>query len=375
MTKRCIIHFGLHKTGSSSIQRFLRHELRDERFYYPDSEQLPHLRDNCHNRPLCCAFQSHPEKYHSHAKEGASLSELRARGEWFKQQLSAGIGAENAKTLILSAEELSDFTAEEIGGLVRFLDSLSLDVSAIGYVRKYKQLQESRFQQALREPGPRGRLLPPEAPRFTIFPYRQKLEKFSEVLGSSAVRIKKFEAAALSDGGIIADFCRRVGIAQLPIFYGRANEGLSIDAVRLLYAYRKFHPGPVTGNAEGTIISRMVNKLSELKGERVTFHSSLLARSEDNWRADVNWISERMGEDMLGDLYGGDQQGCVRGEADLFVFSLPSLEWLASKAEVPLSTIRSGDPSLVAGAVGILKDHLSTEGNKTPQLGGGWFFG
>lgn len=358
MIEDCIIHFGLHKTGSSSIQWFLRHELRDERFFYPASGQLPHLLDNCHNRSLCCAFQDNPEKYHIHLKEGVGLTRLRARGEWFKKQIGTVTALRKVKTLILSAEELSNHSASELERLKDFLGGHGLTVRAIGYVRKYKQLQESRFQQALREPGTRRLPLSPEAPRFTNFPYREKLEKFPEVFGHSSVQVEKFEIAASSDGGVVGDFCRKAGIAQQPRSTAQQNEGLSMHAIRLLYVFRKF------GSASSRVVEpihanlRLIDKLSELKGDRVAFHSSLVRKSEHQWRIDVDWISQQMGDDMVGDLYGADDRDCLRGEADLFVFSLPSLEWLASESQTQFSELKSGAPHVVAESVGLLAKRL-----------------
>ena len=358
--RRCVLHFGLHKTGSSSIQRFLRHDLRDRRFFYPASSDQPDLKDNCHNRPLCCAFRDAPEKYHSHAKEGVELAELRARGEWFKNEMGGGDASPEAETLVLSAEELSNYEPQELARLVDFLHGRNLVVDAAGYARKYKTLQESRFQQAVRAPGRFGSAYPPENRRYALFPYRQKLEKFSELLGPSTVRIASFESAILSCGGVLGDFCHHVGIKQEITMSHRANEGLSLDAVRLIYAFRKFHLAPSVGKDAMAADVRLVAKMSELKGDRLVFHSSFFLRSERNWRADVDWISERIGEDMLGDLYADDEKDCVRSEADLLRFSKASLDWLARESGVSVRSLQDGNPKAVAQAVARLRNLVTS---------------
>ena len=168
--RHCIIHFGLHKTASSSIQKFLRHELRDPRFFYPTSSELPPLRDNCHNRPLCCAFRNSPETYHAHLKEGVGLQELKTRGAWFIEHVRSAVRSEAAETLLLSAEEISNFQEDELARLLDFLRAEKLGLAAQGYVRKFKPLQESRFQQALRDPGTSGQLISLEAKHLRLFP-------------------------------------------------------------------------------------------------------------------------------------------------------------------------------------------------------------
>jgi hypothetical protein len=366
--RRCVLHFGLHKTGSSSIQRFLRHDLRDRRFFYPASSDQPHLKDNCHNRPLCCAFQNHPEKYYSHAKEGTPLAELRARGEWFKNAMDRRFASPEAETLVLSAEELSNYETPELVRLLDFLHGRNLEVEAIGYVRRYKPLQESRFQQAVRSPGHLGKAIPPESRRYALFPYRQKLEKFSELLVRSAARIVSFESAIFSNDGMLGDFCRRVGIEQENTMSQRVNEGLGLDAVRLLYSFRKFQPTPSIGNDAMEGERRLVAKLAELKGARTVFHSSFFLKSESDWRSNVDWISERVGENMLGDLYADDDKDCVHGETDLFQYSKDSLDWLARETGVSFRSLQGGDPEKVAQAVARLKEPVV----KQPKRAGLW---
>jgi hypothetical protein len=370
--RRAIIHFGLHKTGSSSIQSFLRNELRDERFYYPASGETPALQEICHNRALSCAFQHNPETNHMHAREGVGVRELRARGDWFKQRLSVDAFPEKADTIVLSAEELSNFEITELESLVDFLAKQGLVIEAIGYVRKYKRLQESRFQQSVRAPGPTGRTLAPDHPYFAGFAYRKKLEKFWQVMTPGSVTLDIFERAISSSGCIVDDFCHKAGITRQFEPAARENEGLSMDAVRLLYTFRKFHPAFNAGMNSIAPNQRLVAMLCELKGERVAFHSSLLRNTESRWRADVDWISAQLGEDMLGDLHGDDEGDCLRSEADLFAFSPSSLEWLASASQMEFGSLKSGDPARVARAMRVLADRARAEAGGNPGWVGRW---
>jgi len=353
---RCVVHFGLHKTVSSSIQRFLRRKLADPAFFYPESVQEPHLSDDCHNRILVAAFSATPERYHTHAVEGVSFSTLRARGETFKKRLRIWSNKEDSQTLLLSAEELSDFEPREVRAMADFLGSLQCEISGLAYVRKYKRLQESRFQQALRMAGQRRRLLPPEHDRFARFPYRQKIEKFLQVFGRESVTVRKFDVSTLEGGCVVRDFCAHVGISREPGVVERVNRSLSLDAVRFLYAYRKFGTGTHLGGDSSIRDHLLLDKLAEMDGPRAAFHSSLLAQNRDKWRADVEWISEHLGEDMLGDLYADDDAPCLRSEADLLEFSPHSLDWLASESRARSGLLKTGNPVLVAESIRLLHD-------------------
>lgn len=374
MTKRCVIHFGLHKTGSSSIQQFLRRQLTDPAFFYPESGCEPHLRDNCHNRVLVAAFCDVPERYHTHAIEGVSLNTLRARGEQFKNQLRTWGKKESSHTLILSAEELSNFESGEACAMADFLGSLPCEVSGLAYVRKYKRLQESRFQQALRMPSLKRRLLPPEHDRFARFPYRSRIEKFLRIFGPEAVTVRKFDRRTLEGGCVVRDFCTRVGISQELPSMEPINRSLSLDAVRLFYAYRKFGTSAQEDCDPSIRDCLLLEKLAQMDGPRAAFHSSLLERSKDKWRADVEWISEYLGEDMLGDIYADDGGPCLRSEVDLLKFSPWSLDWLTSASQTKSGLLKTGDPALVAKSVGLLRDRAIGDTAGASRRKRRWFF-
>jgi hypothetical protein len=104
---------------------------------------------------------------------------------------------------------------------------------------------------------------------------------------------------------------------------------------------------------------RLVEKLSELKGSRAFFHSSLLTSTEDKWRPDVEWAMQRTGFDLLGDIYEDDDKQCVRSQDDMLRFSPRSLDWLACAASIKATKIATGDPKAVAGAVRVLSERLT----------------
>lgn len=274
----------------------------------------------------------------------------------FKKRLQMWSNKEASQTLLLSAEELSNFEFGEVRAMADFLRGLRCEVSGLAYVRKYKRLQESRFQQALRMPSLKRRLLPPEHDRFARFSYRHKIEKFLQIFGPEAVTVRKFDRSALEGECVVSDFRTHVGISQEVPASEPINRSLSLDAVRLLYAYRKFGTGAHEDRDPSIWDCLLVEKLSEVEGPRATFHSSLLVRSRDKWEDDVAWISEFLGENMLGDLYADDSAPCLRSEADLLEFSPPSLEWLASASGTKPSLLKTGDPALVARSVGLLRD-------------------
>jgi hypothetical protein len=70
MKRRVIVHIGMHKTGSSSIQHTLYQRLADASFEYAD------LGCANHSEQIHSLFSSSPERYHLHRKRGRSKEEI-----------------------------------------------------------------------------------------------------------------------------------------------------------------------------------------------------------------------------------------------------------------------------------------------------------
>jgi hypothetical protein len=289
-------------------------------------------------------------------KEGVGLEEIRARGDWFKDQLRKAVPPHFHESLILSAEELSHYRVEELQNLATFLNGIGLDTTPLAYVRTMKASIESRFQQELKEPVPGKAPLNLKRHEFACSGYRFRVRKFDELFGADSVKLFLYERVLKEDGCVVRHFCHTLGIAQVPQAPRRTNEALGMDAVRFLYAYRKFDPHYGVGQMAIDGNRRLTQRLLLLGGPNFFFHSSLLLKHEQNWRQDVDWISKRMGEDMLGDIHADDERDCLRDEEDLYRFSKGSLDWLARETGVSFQSLQGGDPEKVAQAVARLKE-------------------
>jgi hypothetical protein len=362
MIKRCIVHFGLPKTGTTSIQKFLRYSLSDGNFCYPAFTTEQGWVDDCHNGALSCAFRSDPYKFHTHAKVGLAKDVIRRQGAAFREQLQREVKSSSAHTLILSAEELTWFPADDIRSLTTFLTSLGLEVQALAFVRRFKRDQESRFQQSVRDPGWR-QLSKPRGLGFSPIgsSYKYAISRFDDCLGSSNVLLSEFDPSKLEGGCAVRHFCKVVRIEQQNIPTTFANNSLSSEALNLLYAYRSHGPGYGEGWSAMEANNRLIKTLSELKGTRLLFHSSLLTSMEDKWREDVEWAIERTGFDLLGNIYEDDDKLCYRCADDMFRFSPRSLEWLARMARIKPSKLRNADPRIIAEVVDILARNLTRQ--------------
>jgi hypothetical protein len=299
-----IVHFGMHKTGSTSIQQSLYRRLADPRFHYIDlgvADAGPRL---------AAVFQRQPED-----------ATLRAR-------LDRELRDSGPRTAILSAERLSDFNASEFGALRAAVAAQGKEVAlAVGYVRRPKERMEGVFQQWVRV----GRRFSLEE----LYPaYRRSLEKFDQQLGRERVQLWRFAPEAFPSGCVVQDFCARLDIRFPPRKVIRANEGVSRPALSLLLAYHRLAPGHATEARTRRARALLARRAASVPGPKLRLHSSVVAPILDAQRADLEWIEARLGASLTEDLEAQDAQS-IRCEDDLLEFSPESLQWLAEQLGPP----------------------------------------
>jgi hypothetical protein len=310
-----IVHFGMPKTGSTSIQQSLYRHLSDARFHYVDLGAAPA------NYAMATGFRADPSRFHVHRKLATPAGDYDGLRHAAQAQLAAQLEKAGPRTALLSAESLANFKKPELESLCGALRRQRSSITFAGYVRRPKAFMESEFQQRIRagqsqlEPA---RLVPN---------YRRKLEKFDQLGGRDRTHIWLFDPAAFPAGDAVQDFCGKLGIDFSPRNVVRSNESLSRDALSLLYAYRRLGPGYGTGPAAMRENRLLIHRLRSLEGAKLRFHSSLVAPLLEAQRADHAWMESRLGASLAEDVAADDAQG-VRDEGDLLSFSPAALRWL-----------------------------------------------
>jgi hypothetical protein len=160
MARRCILHLGAGKTGSSSIQDALFFDLRDERFQYLGGG-LP-----VGNQALTAVFCPAPENARLHGGHRKEGSFERSRAE-FARRLDRGfrLAERRSADVILSLESMFNASPEGLGNLRDRLEGERLDVEVIVYLRPWMSLVTSKFHQWLKRPRRRRPNPPPNATR------------------------------------------------------------------------------------------------------------------------------------------------------------------------------------------------------------------
>ena len=299
----CILHFGMHKTGSSSIQQSLSGAGDLGSHYFLDLG----TRMGNGGRPLVTMFARRPWAHHAYRQRGFGKDDVLRRLPADQARLAAEIAGAEGRTSIISAEVLSLFSEEEVRKTARGIRALVDSVRAVGYIRPPRAYMESRFQQRMQGSGRAGMDLEDLYPRY------QRLEGLDKVLGRENVSMWKFAPAAFPEGDVVRDFCARLGIEIPEDRIRRVNESLSRPALSMLYAYRRF--GPVFGVGTSAVRENrsLVEALRTVPGPKLRFSASFVEPVIEANTEDIAWIEARIGEKIT-DL---DHEGGIRTGDDL----------------------------------------------------------
>jgi hypothetical protein len=346
-----ILHFGMPKTGSSSIQASLYAGLRDTRFSY-----LHFGRANA-NREVIIGFAGDPNRYSLIRRLALSDEALeQARCDVHRRMLEQ-IERAAGKTVILSCEALYGLKLTELRALVALLRGAAGRVTAVGYLRRPRAFMESSFQQRLKALETKT-----FDPALHMPNYRGQLEKFDKVLGCSKVQYWLFDRERFPGGCVVQDFCSRVGIRFDADAVIHQNEGFSLGAISLLYVYSKFGVGYGIG-AEAIAANRSFHsKLRELTGPRLRFHADVIAPFLIRRRATIEWAEGRTGA-SLDDNATIDDALAVRSEQDLLRVPPEAVDWLKQQLGEDAGDLQfASPPEQIASAVHRLRLKVSQSG-------------
>jgi hypothetical protein len=208
MKRPLILHIGLSKTGSSSIQRVLaeqRPAMRAQGAYLPFS---PGWANHALLPAACVRDLKILWGYHPATWEGLTPAVRIAR---FRDEFAAEM-----QSLPADVERVV-ITAEQIGGVLRHQDEVARladmlrpffdPIRVVVYLRRQDQHATSAYSEwlrggVLREPG-----LPEGGPeKHPEYDYGSLLARWGDIFGDDAILPRIFDRSRLLDGDVVADF-------------------------------------------------------------------------------------------------------------------------------------------------------------------------
>ena len=287
MRKKCIIHIGMHKTGSSSIQETLNHHEGISDFQYADFKTSNHS-----GKILSIFLDSSERRLDNLKRRGMSDEEIKIFIENAKKLLIKNCEDKRSETMILSGEGIVGLSLESLYKLKIFLQQYFENIDIVAYIRTPISFMQSAFQQQIKE----GRK------EFSInrsFPkYKSKFEKFDEVFGKSNVLLWKFEPKTFRSNDVVHDFCYRLGIDVVLGNVSRHNETISKEALSLLYIYRKYGQGFGVGPNVVRENNLLIEALTSIGNGKIEFSKQLTQGILEKIKDDIAWMESRLGESL-----------------------------------------------------------------------------
>lgn len=235
MITRAVVHVGLHKTGTTSLQRAFRSSknnatLRDAGILYPTSWP-----EN-HSIPVYSMFSDNPEDYHINVGAGRDLDTTQALNVRYRSDLISELLMADCSELLISGEDISVLSKAGLHSFRQFLHPICGDnVDIVAYVRHPVEWAISQMQEAIKTRATYSEAFRHALTAVQTLPNR--LHALLDVFGSTRVRVFRFEDAVSDPEGYLRHFLKSVGHATLPeLTPVKANESLS-DLAASVIAY------------------------------------------------------------------------------------------------------------------------------------------
>jgi len=223
MQRTAVLHIGMHKTGSTSVQNALR-GYDDGSVFYATFEEPNH------SIRIFTAFRTNFEDYHVWKSQGLSRAEISKKRDVYRQNLSRMLQRRDRDRIVISGEDIGNLTIPEKHALLEFFDRHGWTVNVVCYVREPTHYAASVFQEGVKH---RDRSIP----NLYRPHYKSRLSGFLSELPKHAVCVRPFEPSQLKDGDVVSDFCARAGIYGAVAKELRSNQSMSFNAARLLFNF------------------------------------------------------------------------------------------------------------------------------------------
>lgn len=234
---KIVLHIGMAKTGTSSIQKFCqvnRAELAGRGVCYPEAGS-----DIYGNHVKLAAFAQDDGRATPLRKDLALTSprELKRFRKELLRELAVELNGAAAHTVFLSNEHCSLLVNEsEVERLASLLHAFSGDVRILVYLRRQMEAYVAMYAtRAVRGESPFPLDLTPEAAGEWRFDYLAQLDRWAKYFGRKNVIVRPFEREQLAAGDVVAD-CLHVLGAEGGAYaeVERQNKRASKDCVQFM---------------------------------------------------------------------------------------------------------------------------------------------
>jgi len=321
--RKLILHVGMPKTGTTSIQSTLFRNTPDKRFRFISLDCV--FGNRCalggftsRDRPRFGFFsETIPKWYYPILRRSSKAYLTRALRACAKDEVIP----------IFSAEIIWYLDQVDLRAISAFLNAEGYRPEVYGYLRAPLDFCESVFQQMVKI----GRCPSLENSSHLGSQYCNQINSLQCAFGKEHVRLKVFDPKSFPQRCVVRDFCSRIGMNFGDAKVIRENESINGEVTKLLYAWNRVHSKNVFGWYPRLKRRMVLESLQDLAGKPLRFHASLAKDLEAGLPTDVKEIQDE--NERVLPLSIADREA-VEGIAtidDLLQFSEETLQWLADR--------------------------------------------
>ena len=292
--KTVILHIGINKTGSTSIQDALSENaeaLRAE----ADIQYAGNFAN--HSVPLYTMFSERALSYHANVRRGVTSGErLQALRTELFESYEAVLAEPKAGTLLLSGEDLSLLSEAAVSRLKAWLSPRASEFRVIAYLRHPRPWSSSEAAQRIKGGAILAELeANPPQPWF-----RRRLEPWLSNFGRGQIAVFDYSSACRRPGGLVGHFAERIG-AGPALRTGLAaqpatNIRLSEEAVLLMSRLNEIRPLFTEGGQMSPRRHLRERKvMAEVQGAPFSLSRQALDKVEAESRDDLEWVRDTFG--------------------------------------------------------------------------------
>jgi hypothetical protein len=239
MTK-AVLHIGTEKTGSTSVQRFLkvnRKALRARGILFPrafgDENQMA--------LPAAALSVFGPMRRKMFKLN--TWDEVNEFRERLRRDLRNELQVSDYHTALMSAEHCSSrlLADTELVWLLNFLQEFFSQIRIVVYIRRQDEFLLSTYSAHVKAGGTNRLRIPEDELLENRYNYWNLLSRWARVFGRQNICCRRFERRCLVSGDIVADYIDATGIGRQDYHYPkRLNASLdatSLEFLRLLNAH------------------------------------------------------------------------------------------------------------------------------------------
>lgn len=277
---RLILHAGMHKTGSTSLQNALSSGAGE-------NVHVMRLGQPNHSAPCIALFAENPEQHFSFRRQGLGVDDLATKRQDLETRVRRQLRNRPEDTFVLSAEWLSTASEAALNRLKdRFCPHFKT-TTVYAYIRPPADFMRSSLQQNIKTGAQKFSMHWPN--------YRERFERLDRVFGQENVALRPYLPAAMERGDIVQDFAKWSNIAISNDVAARRNSSMSAPALALIACYRRNSKTPVKSPESRKRDRQIFAELIALDGPKFALCPQVVSQEIAAHGDDLAWIEARLG--------------------------------------------------------------------------------